>query len=87
MDTLILEAGWVWDAAGGLRSQRFVIVRDGRIADVVAERPTMDAQRIALPQGLLLPGFVNLHNHAFSAPLFRGLADDIGDGELPGDIV
>lgn len=87
LDTLILEAGWIWDAAGGLRRDAFVVVQDGRIADVVMQRPTLDAPRIALPEGLLLPGLVNLHNHAFSAPLFRGLADDIGEGELPGDIV
>jgi len=87
MDTLIIEPGWTWDAAGGLRAGQHVVVQGGRIADVVAERPTMDAPRITLPDGLLLPGFVNLHNHAFSAPLFRGLADDIGANDLPGDIV
>lgn len=87
MQTLIIEAGWIWDAAGGLRRGQHVVVRDGRIADVTAERPTMEADRIVLPEGLLIPGFVNLHNHAFSAPLFRGLADDIGEGDLPGDIV
>ena len=87
MHTLIIEAGWIWDAASGLRRGQHVVVRDGRIADVTPDRPTMEADRIALPDGLLMPGFVNLHNHAFSAPLFRGLADDIGEGDLPGDIV
>lgn len=87
MSTLIIEAGWIWDAATGLRRGQHLVVRDGRIADVTSERPTMEADRIALPEGLLLPGFVNLHNHAFSAPLFRGLADDIAEGDLPGDIV
>jgi 5-methylthioadenosine/S-adenosylhomocysteine deaminase len=85
--TLIIEPRWIWDAAGGLRGDHYVIVQGNRIADVTRERPTMEAERIALPDGLLIPGFVNLHNHAFSAPLFRGLADDIGDGDLPGDIV
>jgi cytosine/adenosine deaminase-related metal-dependent hydrolase len=87
MQSLVIEPRWIWDAEGGLRGDRFVIVEDGRIADVVTERPTLDAERIALPDGFLLPGFVNLHNHAFSAPLFRGLADDIEEGDLPGDIV
>jgi cytosine/adenosine deaminase-related metal-dependent hydrolase len=56
-------------------------VQDGRIADVVRDRPTLDAERIAAPDALLLPGLINLHNHALSAPLFRGLADDIAPGE------
>ena len=86
-DTLIIEPRWIWDAAGGLRGDHYVVVQGSRIADVTRERPTMEARRTTLPDGLLIPGFVNLHNHAFSAPLFRGLADDIGDGDLPGDIV
>lgn len=85
--TLIIEPRWIWDAAGGLRGDHYVVVQGNRIADVTRDRPTMEAERITLPDGLLIPGFVNLHNHAFSAPLFRGLADDIGDGDLPGDIV
>ncbi len=86
-DTLIIEPRWIWDAAGGLRGDHHVIIQGNRIADVTRERPTLEAERITLPDGLLIPGFVNLHNHAFSAPLFRGLADDIGEGDLPGDIV
>ncbi len=86
MRRLIIEPSWIWDAAEGLR-RGFVILEGNRIADVVRDRPTLDAERIALPEGLLLPGFVNLHNHAFSAPLFRGLADDIAADDLPGDIV
>lgn len=85
--TLIIEPRWIWDAAGGLRGDHYVVVQGNRIADVTRDRPTMEAERITLPDGLLIPGFVNLHNHAFSAPLFRGLADDIGDDDLPGDIV
>lgn len=86
MRRLVIEASWIWDAAEGLR-QGFVILEDARIAAVTRERPALEADRLVLPEGLLLPGFVNLHNHAFSAPLFRGLADDIGEGDLPGDIV
>jgi cytosine/adenosine deaminase-related metal-dependent hydrolase len=87
MQTLVIEARWIWDAAAGLRAGQHVVVQDGRIAAVTADRPSLDADRIALPDSLLLPGFVNLHNHAFSAPLFRGLADDIAEGEIPGDVV
>jgi cytosine/adenosine deaminase-related metal-dependent hydrolase len=85
--TLVIQPGWVWDAEAGLRTGHSVIVRDGVVADVVAEAPTLDAERIVAPDALLLPGFINLHNHALSAPLFRGLADDIAPGDLPGHIV
>ena len=33
--TLIISPGWVWDAEGGLRTGQHVIIRDGRVADVV----------------------------------------------------
>jgi cytosine/adenosine deaminase-related metal-dependent hydrolase len=85
--TLVIQPGWVWDSEAGLRSGHSVIVQDGVVADVVAEPPTLDAERIVAPDALLLPGFINLHNHALSAPLFRGLADDIAPGDLPGHIV
>jgi cytosine/adenosine deaminase-related metal-dependent hydrolase len=85
--TLVIQPGWVWDAEHGLRTGHSVIVRDGVVADVVAEAPTLDAERIAAPDSLLLPGFINLHNHALSGPLFRGLADDLAPGDLPGHIV
>lgn len=85
--TLIIEPGWAWDAENGLRSGVHVVVRDGAIADVTRERPTMEAERITAPDALLLPGFVNLHNHAMSGPLFRGLADEIAPGDIPGHIV
>ena len=85
--TLIIEPGWVWDAENGLRTGVHVVVRDGAIADVTRERPTLDAERITAPDALLLPGFINLHNHALSAPLFRGLADEIAPGDIPGHIV
>lgn len=85
--TLVIEPGWAWDAEEGLRGGVHVIVRDGAIADVVRDRPTLDAERIVAPDALLLPGLINLHNHAMSAPLFRGLADDIAPGDIPGHIV
>jgi cytosine/adenosine deaminase-related metal-dependent hydrolase len=85
--TLVITPGWAWDAEAGLRNGVHVVVQDGRITDVVREAPTLDAERIAAPDALLLPGLINLHNHALSAPLFRGLADDIAPGDIPGHIV
>jgi cytosine/adenosine deaminase-related metal-dependent hydrolase len=85
--TLVIEPGWVWDADNGLRTGHAVIIQDGMVADVVAGSPTLEAERIVAPDSLLMPGLINLHNHALSAPLFRGLADDLAPGDLPGHIV
>ncbi len=85
--TLVIEPGWVWDAENGLRTGHHVVVRDGAIADVTPHRPTMEAERIVAPDSLLMPGLINLHNHAMSGPLFRGLADELAPGDLPGHIV
>ena len=84
---LVLSPRWLWCAETGLREGAHLIVDGDRILDVVAERPSLDAERIELADGLLTPGLINLHNHAFSAPLFRGLADDIQPGDLPGHIL
>lgn len=84
---LVLSPRWIWCAETGLREGAHLIVQGDRILDVVAEVPTMDAERIELEDGLLTPGLINLHNHAFSAPLFRGLADDIRADDLPGHIL
>ena len=53
-----------------------VVIEDGRIADVTREPPE-DAERIEVPEGIALPGLVNLHNHTLNAPLFRGIVDDL----------
>ncbi len=84
----IIEPRWVWSPGRGLLPHHAIVVgADGAILDVTPQRPTVDAPRIVVPDGLAIPGLVNLHNHALSAPLFRGLADDIAPGDLPGHIV
>ena len=62
-----------------------VLVRGNRIADVL--RRPFDGpvdHRIELPGGVLLPGFVNLHNHAINGPIFRGIVDDVVEQVRPG---
>ncbi len=44
--TLVISPRWAWDAENGLREGVHVIVRDGRVADVVRDAPTLDAERI-----------------------------------------
>ncbi len=87
MSLTVIAPRWIWSADSGLVQDHAIVVEDGgRILDITRTPPT-DALRIDIPDGLALPGLINLHNHALSAPLFRGIADDIMPGDLPGHIV
>lgn len=83
----LIEAQWVAtvradaDAPGdACLLDHAVVVEGNRIADVLpvsqARQRYADAERIALPGHLLVPGFVNLHAHAAMA-LLRGVGDDL----------
>ena len=56
-------------------NEAYVVVEDGVIARVSAERPR-GVPIYELPGALVLPGFVNCHNHCASSVLFRGLTED-----------
>ena len=79
--TLLPRPAGGFDVAEGVT----VLVRGNRIADVV-RGPFDDPvdHRIELPGGVLLPGFVNLHNHAINGPIFRGIVDDVVEQDRPG---
>lgn len=62
-----------------------VLVRGNRVEDVVRGAVVEADRRIELPSGVVLPGFVNLHNHALNGPVFRGIVDDVGAG-TPGGV-
>uniref|UniRef100_UPI003F495916 amidohydrolase family protein n=1 Tax=Actinomadura sp. CA-154981 TaxID=3240037 RepID=UPI003F495916 len=55
-----------------------VVVQGSRITDVLRVRPAEITRHIEAPQGILFPGFVNLHNHSLNGPIFRGIVDDMG---------
>ncbi len=69
---------------GGLEAAEgvTVVVRGNRIEDVLRHPfdGTVD-HWVELPGGVLLPGFVNLHNHGINGPIFRGIVDDIVEDE------
>jgi 5-methylthioadenosine/S-adenosylhomocysteine deaminase len=77
-----IEARWVLpvEPDGSLLADHTILVADGVIEDVV---PTPEArvrfpaaERVLLPDHLVIPGLVNLHTHA-AMTLLRGLADDL----------
>ena len=79
---LVIDARWVVpvEPAGAVLEDHGVVVRDGRIAAVLpageVARAFAPAERVNLPEHVLIPGLVNLHTHA-AMSLMRGLADDL----------
>ncbi len=65
---------------GQVREGQAVIIADGRIEAVIpakdVERRFGDAERVELPDHVLIPGLVNAHTHN-AMSLMRGLADDL----------
>ncbi|HEB49272.1 MAG TPA: amidohydrolase [Desulfobulbus sp.] len=59
---------------GGLAVRGDSVLEVGGAAELAAKYP--GATRIDRPQGLIMPGLVNVHTHAAMA-CFRGLADDL----------
>jgi 5-methylthioadenosine/S-adenosylhomocysteine deaminase len=78
---LVIDARWVLpvEPEGAVLADHSVVVAGGRIAAVLAtsevEAAFVPAERVELPEHVLIPGLVNLHTHA-AMSLMRGLADD-----------
>ena len=79
---LLISARWIApvEPAGQVLDHHALLVRDGRIADLLPADEAADrypqAQRLERQSHLLLPGLVNAHVH-MPMTLFRGLADDL----------
>jgi cytosine/adenosine deaminase-related metal-dependent hydrolase len=59
-----------------------VVVEGTRIVDVVRSPVDVPADRtVTLTDGIVFPGFVNLHNHSINGPIFRGIVDDRGGAD------
>ena len=71
---LTMDGGQTLIEEGGVAIGGDTILAVGPAADLLAAHP--EAEVIAEPHGLIMPGLVNVHTHAAMA-LFRGLADDL----------
>ena len=82
MPTTLIEARWIIpvEPAGAVFERHAVVIRDGRIVELLAteaaRRRHPDAKVIELAEHALIPGLVNLHTHA-AMTLLRGIADDL----------
>lgn len=71
------RASWVWAHKGRLLPGAAVVVRQGRIVEII-ERPGPGLKAQDLGDGLLLPGLINAHTHLELSGL-AGLARPQGD--------
>jgi cytosine/adenosine deaminase-related metal-dependent hydrolase len=86
----VVHGRWILSGSGAgaaLAENKSVVIEGGKIAAIVADPPKHADEVIALDGALILPGLINLHNHSFSAPLFRGIVDDLDTSKLGGDFV
>ncbi len=77
-DPLVLEPSWVlqWkDDRLELVSDHSVIVRDGRIEDVVAGKVPGSNRRLDMTGQLLIPGMISAHTHVALGSPTRGLIE------------
>ena len=78
-ETIAIRARWVLVPDGArqrIETDRWVLVEGGCVAAVTRDRPGGADRVVDAADALVLPGFVNLHNHGISALLFRGIVED-----------
>ena len=78
--SLGIKGRWVLvadDSSSTIVTDQWVVIENGKITEISPTRPTGAADHIELDQALVLPGFINMHNHLSSAVLTRGLTEDI----------
>ena len=80
MSSFAIHGKWVLAHQGAepaLVEDRYVIVEGAKIAAVTDRLPERVDHLIAPEQAMILPGFINLHNHLTTAVLTRGLTEDV----------
>ena len=86
----VIQGKWVVEetqAGARIRENAAVLVDGNKILDVVEARDAPEGTVWAIESGLVLPGFVDLHNHSLNGPLFRGLVEDKSRGTTEGSLV
>ena len=77
--TTLVRRKWTWAIEDGeprILADRHVVVEGDTIAAVCkGASPAADVM-VDVPSALVLPGFLNLHNHTISSTFFRGLTGD-----------
>ena len=77
--TTAVRGKWVLTFDAGrpvLLENRYVVIEGDVIAGIARRKPAVD-RVIEPPEGLVLPGLINLHNHCIASVLFRGVTEDM----------
>jgi 5-methylthioadenosine/S-adenosylhomocysteine deaminase len=82
----LIRGRWILAGQSVIENQ-FILIEGGKIIAITPHQPVEAIEMIDLDQAFVLPGFLNLHNHCFSAPLFRGITDDLAPGTFGGNII
>ena len=75
-ERFLIVPRWVYLGAGEVRTGAAVLVEGNRILDIVSADSVIDAERIELPDQLLLPGLINMHTHVGAGPAGRAISED-----------
>ena len=78
--TLAVKGKWMLLPDGDntvLGNEQWVLIENDKIASVSPTRPVTADDFIELDEALVLPGFINMHNHLSTAVLTRGLTEDL----------
>ena len=87
MTTVIRNASWIaaWDAAAGrhvYRRNGDVAFAEGRLRHVGGRFEGPVEEEIDGAGLFVMPGLVDIHSHATSQPLYKGLCEEVGNPEL-----
>lgn len=68
--------------------QDVTLVVDGdTITDITREKVTRADKFVEVTEGLILPGFINLHNHALNGPTLKAITDDYDRSSSAGSLI
>ncbi|MEH6515854.1 MAG: amidohydrolase family protein [Halioglobus sp.] len=67
---LLLSEGLIFDGhSPDLIADKFILIKDDRIAAISSERPEEDVQEIKLAGKVVMPGLIDCHFHAYACEL------------------
>lgn len=85
-----IRAKWalaIEDGRPAVLAERWIVVEGDRIAAVAKGRPRGVDRVLEANEALVLPGFLNLHNHCMASVPLRGLSEDIETTSYASELV
>ena len=88
--TIAVRGAWVLATENGeatIVRDRWVVIEGDTIAAIVKDRPAAADHVLDRRQSLVLPGFLNLHNHCMASVPLRGLSEDMETKSYASELV